>query len=519
MTKRAFGNSLPILGYAVLVAALFLFVRGYQFNTDDQAEHLPQVYQQLNPELYPNDYFVNASNEIFTVRHFYEKLVLFVAETIGLEWGLFWLTFACIALTAYSFARIGEHWFVNRWSVLFAPVLALIVFYGFTVGGNHVMYSSFISSTIAKGISAFGLLQFVREKKLFGGLLLGLATLFQPLVGLQLFLILGAVELLVRKNLKSTIGLGVSYLAVAAFILVPVFQRQFVGGIEYDKELYYDILYRFRNHHHYLPSLFPVTHYIKFFGLLILGVLSWFFAKPQDKKLFLGFSFFAIMGMLIYWVGLEYLNVFQIGKVQWFKTTIWVNAFSCIVIAGFAGELFSGLLPISKWKRFTLPLSFVGAFVLLLAITNSRFLPEKFQHKFMVGDRIYTDLEKMHFWIAEHTAVNASFLVSPDNNAFACQAQRSMPIHFQAIIHEPFFMLPWYEDFKSVYGVSRENQNRVDARSQAVELYSLRNYRGAEKSIDFRLDNTETCQFTDELGPVVHQKGNWILTEFIPQKK
>ena len=86
MSQRAFGSSLPILGYACFIAACFLFVRGYQFNTDDQAEHLPQIYQILDSELYPHDYFVNASNSIFTVRFYYEKLVLFrVGQMIGEE--------------------------------------------------------------------------------------------------------------------------------------------------------------------------------------------------------------------------------------------------------------------------------------------------------------------------------------------------------------------------------------------------------------------------------------------------
>ena len=84
MSKRPFGGSLPVLWYALLVAALFLLVRGYQFNTDDQAEHLPQVYKALDAELYPNDYFVNQSTSIFTVRFYYEKLVLVVAQTIVL---------------------------------------------------------------------------------------------------------------------------------------------------------------------------------------------------------------------------------------------------------------------------------------------------------------------------------------------------------------------------------------------------------------------------------------------------
>lgn len=518
MTKRVFGSSLPILGYALFVAAVFLFVRGYQFNTDDQAEHLPQIYQLLEPSLYANDYFVNASNSIFTVRFYFEKLVLFVAQSIGLEWGLFWLTLGCIALMAYSLARIAEELFENRWSVLLAPILSLIVFYGFTVGGNHVMYASFISSTIAKGVSAFGLLQFIRSKNWLGGVLLGLATLFQPLVGLQLFLILGAVELLVRRNLKGTVEFGVSYLVVAAFILLPVFERQFAEGLVYDKALYYDILYRFRNHHHYLPSLFPVTHYVKFGGLLVLGLVSWFVSKPKDRSLYLSFTFFALLGMMLYWIALEHLNIYQIGKVQWFKTTIWVGALSSVMVSGFVGEILSGLVPLSNLKKLVLPVSLIVAGVLLFGVANSKLLPSKYQHKYMVGNRVYTDLEMMHFWISENTPTEVSVLVSPANNAFACQAKRSMPNHFQAIIHEPFFMLPWYDDFKTIYGVSRENQIEIDARSQAIELYYSKNYQGTEKHIDYRLDNLETCKFIDELGPIIHQEGDWVLTEFLAQE-
>ena len=517
MSKRPFGSSLPILGYALFVAALFLFVRGYQFNTDDQAEHLPQIYQQLDPELYPNDYFVNASNGIFTVRFYYEKLVLLVAETIGLEWGLFILTFFCIALMAYSFARIAEEFFDNRWSILLAPILALIVLYGFTVGGNHVMYASFISSTIATGISAFALLQFVRDKHLLAGITLGIATLFQPLVGLQLFLILGGIELLFRRNWKSTLQFGIPYLTLAVLILIPTFARQFGETLEYNKELYYEILYRFRNHHHYIPTLFPITHYIKFFGLLGLGALSYYLTKPLEDKFYHGFIFLGLLGMLIYWLALEHLGILQIGKLQWFKTTVWMGALSSIMLAGLLGQLLSGFRTLSTAKHYVLPVSISAFLVLIFVVSNSKYLPESYQHKYMVGNRVYSDLEKMHLWITENTSKDISVLVSPDNNAFACQAKRSVPIHFQAIIHEPFFMLPWYEDFTEIYGVSIENLEGVDARVQAVKLYQIRNYRKAEKNIDYRLDNLETCQFAEDLGFVTHQEGNWVLSEFVTE--
>ncbi|MBI1288810.1 MAG: hypothetical protein GC178_14675 [Flavobacteriales bacterium] len=514
MSQRLFGSSLPQFGYALFVAALFLLVRGYQFNTDDQAEHLPQIYQQLDPQLYPNDYFVNASNSVFTIRFYYEKLVLFVAETIGLEWGLFVLTFCCIGLMAYSLSRIAEKWFHDRWAALLAPVFAMMVFYNFTVGGNHVMYSSFISSTVAKGISSFALLQFILNRKLLAGIILGVATLFQPLVGLQLFLLLGGIELLSRRDIGNTVRFSIPYLLLAALILIPTFQRQFGEASDFDKEFYYTILYRFRNHHHFLPILFPITHYIKFAGLLVLGLMSYYVTKPRDNRFYLSLVVLAIFGMAVYAIGLEGLHIYSVGKTQWFKTTIWVEAFSSIMVAGLIGQLLSGLLPLFRFRRILGPVSLSLCLLVLIAITNSKYLPERFQHKYMIGNRVYSDLEKMHFWIAENTPKDVSVLVSPDDNAFSCQAKRSMPIHYQAIVHEPFFMLPWYEDYKEIYGVSIENLEGIDARAHAVKLYRTRNYRGSAKHIDYRLDDLETCEFNDELGPVIHQEGKWVLTRF-----
>ncbi len=517
MSNRPIGSSLPILGYALFVAALFLFVRGYQFNTDDQAEHLPQIYQMLDSELYPNDYFVKATNSIFTVRHYYEQFVLVVAKTVGLEWGLFVLTFCCIVLMAYSFSRIAEAFFNERWAMVMAPVLAMLVFYNFTVGGNHIMYASFISSTVAKSISAFSLLQFLRNKQLFAGVVLGIATLFQPLVGLQLFLILSGIELLFRWNVKKTVLFALPYLAVSSLILVPTFARQFGETIEFNKELYYEILYRFRNHHHYIPSLFPLTHYIKFFGLLGLGFFSYYLTKPQDKRFYVGFVTLGLLGMLVYWLGLEKLGGLPIGKVQWFKTTVWTGALSSIMVAGFLGQLLSGFISIFKLRKAVIPVSICLCLLSLITLTNSKYLPDSYQHRYIVGNRVYSDLEKMHFWIEENTAKDICVLISPDNNAFPAQAKRSIPIHYQAIIHEPFFMLQWYADYKEIYGVSIENLEGVDARQHAADLFNTRNYRGAYKNIDCRLDNLKDCQFSKQLGPVIHQEGDWVLTQFISE--
>ena len=516
MRQGVFGGSLPILGYACFIAALFLSVNGYQFNTNDQAEHLPQIYQMLDSELYPNDYFVNASNSIFTVRYFYEKLVLAVAKTIGLEWGLFILTFSCISLMAYSIARMADVFFEDKWAVILAPLLAMFVFYNFTAGGNHIMYASFISSTGAKALAVFGLLHYFRNKFFLAGVWLGLATLIQPLVGLQLFLLVTVVEILIKRNWKSVSAVWMAYIPVSALILVPVFVRQFGEESMYDKDLYYHILYVFRNHHHYLPSLFPKSHYLKFYALAAIGLLGYSLFKPNNQERIRGIIIWGNIGILVYTSGLELLGIDAIGKLQWFKVTVWISMLSSIILSGIIGQMLSGFWNPFSVRKYLLPFSTLACLLLLIGITNSKYLPDSFDGKYMVGNRNYSDLEKMHFWIEANTDKDISVLVSPDNNSFPCQAKRSMPIHFQAIIHEPFFMLPWYEDYKEIYGVSIENLEGIDARKHAVDLFQTRNYRGTRKHIDYRIDNLKTCQFSDELGPVIHLEGNWALTQFSP---
>jgi len=506
--------------YALALACVFLFVKGYAFNTADQAEHLPQVYQTLDPELYAGDYFVPHAKAEFTVRHYYEQLALALARTIGLEWGAFLLTLLCITVMAWAFHQMAWEMFRNRWAAWAAPVLVLLVFYNFTVSGNHIIYGMLISSTLAKSLASVALLQSVRRKWAAAGLLLGIASLFQVLVGLQLMLILSVLLPFVLRDqrVKSMAALWVVYLICALFILVPTFQQQFAAHGDFDEQLYYEVLYRFRNYHHYLPSLFPITHYIKFFGLLGLGWLSYRFARPDDRGMYPALVAAVLFGMVVYTVGLEIFDLHFLGKLQWFKTSIWAAAFSAMMVAGVVGMILQSIFPV---ERISLTMSSIMsgavALVLLVMMTNSIWLPESIAHRYMVGNRPISDLEKMHLWIAENTPKDAMILVSPDNTSFACQAKRPMPVHFHAIIHTPQFMLPWYEDIEEVYGVGLDDIGTENARQLATERYAQRNYTGNSHPIRFRMDNVETCRFLGDLGPVKHREGQWILSEFSPQ--
>lgn len=506
--------------YALAVACIFLFAKGYAFNTADQAEHLPQVYQTLDPELYPGDYFVPQAQAQFTVRYYYELLALILARTIGLEWGAFLLTLLCIAVMAWAFQQMAWDIFGNRWAALLAPALVLLVFYNFTVGGNQVVYATLISSTLAKALASVALLQFLRRNHGTAGLLLGIASLFQVLVGLQLMLILSLVLLFMLRDCKmKSMGLfWVAYLICALFILTPIFQQQFAAQGEFNQSLYYEVLYRFRNYHHYLPSLFPITHYFKFFGLLGLGVLSYHFTRPNDRGMYLVFAAAVLFGMVVYTAGLEIFDLQFLGKLQWFKTSIWLAAFSAMMVAGALGMMLQAIFPAEDISSKKLGvLSGMVATVLLVLMTNSTWLPESISDRYMVGNRPISDLEKMHLWIAENIPKDAMILVSPSNTSFSCQAKRPMPVHFHAIIHTPKFMLPWYEDIEHVYGVCLDDIGIENARQLATQRYTQRNYTGNRHPIQFRLDNAETCAFLYDLGPIAHREGQWILSIFSAQ--
>jgi len=511
MTTGAYPHRAALWAYALLIASVFLLVRGYQFNTADQAEHLPQVYAQLDPTLFGGDYFVEAALEGFTVRHYYEKLALGLARTIGLEWGAFLLTVLCISAMAWSFAQMAWHFFKNRWAAWLAPVLVLLVFYGYTVGGNHITYNILISSTLAKALASLSLVLTLRGKWLFAGVLLGAASLFQVLVGLQLMLVLTVViPFMAREErVRSLISAWVGYLPVALFILIPVFTQQFLDSYEFDHELYHNILFRFRNYHHYLPSLFPSGHYVRFFGLLGLGLVAYRFAGTDDRRLYPILMMAVLSGMVVYTILLEGLDLHAIGKLQWFKTSIWAAGLGAVMVAGVLGMVLQSILPAEKIGTRVLSVcSLTLALVALVVITNSAWLPSRFDGRYVVGNRNLTDLERMHGWIAKNTDKDALFLVPPDNTSFACQAKRPMVVHFHAIVHTPQFMLPWYDDIIEFYGVSINDIESTNARTMATDRYCDL---PSSPQLDFRLFDLTHCGETEPLGEVVHSVGDLLL--------
>lgn len=498
--------------WALACAVGFVFLKGYTFGISDQAEHLPQVLRMANAQLYLNDPFVDAATTHFTVRQYYVYLMFGVSRIIPLEWAAFALTLVSIALLAFSVLRMAEHVNTDRISPLLAPMLLLTVLYGCTVGLNHITYASFISSTPAKALGAFGLLSFIRRKYILAGLICGVAALFQVLVGLQLAGIL-VLLLLMEKRWAPAAKTAVAFAMCSAPMLVPVLMRQFgPSGMAVDSATYFRVLFDFRNPHHYLPWHFPVQHYMVF-GLLVLATLLAHRANGENNRTVPHFILIVVVGMVVY-AALVSPDAFRgMARLQWFKATVWVTVLGSVALSGLWANL------IQKWAqltRFAPWAAMASSLAGLLVITQSGLIPiEKLQGRYMVGNYRQTDLERLHSWIEANLPTDAVFHIPPDNSGFAVQAKRSHFVSWQAIIHEPFFMMPWYDRFTLAYGVSLTNlHNGEDVLARAIENYSQAYSQGTPLPVNYRIDNLSTCQFTTQLGPILHQEGDWAVTVY-----
>jgi hypothetical protein len=496
------------------VAIGFLVLKGYTYGLSDQAEHLPQVLRMAHPELYAGDPFVDAATAHFTVRHWYVWLMFGMNHLMPLPWAAFVLTVLSITLLCWSVLRMAELVNGDRISPLLAPILALTVFYGCTVGLNHITYTSFISSTPAKALGALGLLLWLRQRWAWAGAVLGLAALFQVLVGLQLVAVLVAVSVLTGQW-RSAMRMAGAFALGSAPMLGPVLWRQFgPEGMATDMDAYFRILFDFRNPHHYLPWHFPMAHYF-LFGLMAIGTLLSLRARPTAWSQRMALMIMVICGgMLFYSILMATPQGIGIGRLQWFKSTIWVTVLGSLAISGLWADVLRRAEGVVRFARpVSMAVAITGLVFMLVAPHTGI---AKLNHRYMVDGTDRTDLGAMHRWIAANTPSDAMFLIPPDDSGFALQAQRPHFVGWQAIIHEPYFMLPWYDRFVSAYGVTVNEIGEGDILALAKDGYCARYGQGKALPVSYRLDNLGYCAFADLLGPIVHREGDWVLSAYVP---
>ncbi|MFN0188303.1 MAG: DUF6798 domain-containing protein [Bacteroidia bacterium] len=508
---------------SVLFAILFILVHGYQFNNGDQEEHLPYVYKLIDSSLYQNDYLVPLQTSQFTVRFYFAHLIRVCAYLMPVSAVVFLLYFICLSMIGWTVSAISERISKNPLSAIIAPLL-IVLFNNFTVGGNSIIDVQLTCTVLSIALGALAFSTFSKGKMYYAFALCGLASLFQLLAGFHLVVLLIISSFLIanKNRWTNSIKYFFIYLLFAGPMLFPMLYSQFGISSNMDEENYFNILFYFRASHHYNPSCFPLMDYFKtilWWSLILLSIR--YGIKRQQLQNFKVLIILSTIGCFVYFIGFSGMHLTAVAKSQWFKTTIWPTLFGVIPVSLFLSEKIK-FLPITSYFKYLRIVFSCFIIIATFVIFNSSWLPyNKLKYRYKLGNYPQKDLEKMHHWIAQNSPINALFLSLPEDDSFLCEAKRSTIIGYKGVIHQPDFMIPWYDKMKNVYGVELSDQKCRKLLDEAKSKYHFRSDRAIQtkEKINYRiLDLNQIDSNHINWNQLIHREGPILLMNFSQEK-
>ncbi|MBK9637754.1 MAG: hypothetical protein IPO63_08005 [Bacteroidetes bacterium] len=504
---------------SVLFATIFILVHGYQFNNGDQEEHLPYVYKLIDSNLYQNDYLVPVQTSQFSIRFYFAYLIRAGAYLLPIPTLVFLIYFICLCTIGWVASQISERVSKNTIAAMIAPALIILV-NNFTVGGNSIIDVQLTCTVIAVALGAMAYSYFTKGKVAFAAAFCGIASLFQLLVGLQLVMLLIISSFLIvnKKRWINSIKYFLIYLIFAGAMLFPLLYLQFGTLRALESEKYFNILFYFRNSNHYHPFCFPLTDYLKtlFWWIIILLSIQ-FSSKRQQLSNYSILIILSTAGCLLYFIGFTQMNIYAIGKLQWFKATIWPTLFGAIPVSIYLVEKIKVRSMNLSLTKMRVTVTFCIIFMLLLLFNSANLHYDKLKYRYKLGNYPQKDLEKMHHWIAKNTPLNAVFLTLPEDDSFLSEAKRSTPVGYKGIIHQPDFMIPWYEKMKNVYGVELSDKKCRKLLDEAKLIYHHRpdEIIQTDVKIDYRIyDLNQIDSNHIKWNYLIHREGDILLLTF-----
>ncbi len=260
----------PAWQWALALAAVALFVLryGYGFGYSDQDEFLPMVSFLLDSEVFRSDWFVMMQAEGFSIRWPMAVLVA-LPSTFLPVWAvvlaLHILTGVGIAL---AIAKLSYRIFGNPLAAIGSVMAVLVVTTRWNPGGNDILHMMLVPSSVAWCLILWAVMMMHERRALASGILLGAATLFHPLLGLQS----GSLLLLIGLMLPLWPWTAWRKQALPyAVVLIPLVMLLSSVGSSTEEATF--ILTHIRAPHHYLPETFATQTWVYFAALLVASVL------------------------------------------------------------------------------------------------------------------------------------------------------------------------------------------------------------------------------------------------------
>ena len=457
---------------ALLACYLCVVARwGYEYGRNDAMQTQAYAIFLNSPDLYPHDnYLQGIHTKVPNERFAFSYLLSLSGDYLELMCVVMHVLVTLLQFLLWY--KIGRMFIKTDYLIWLALLVIFVPLYGVNLGGNELYYNSFFVSSLVKLMGLFGVFQLLKERYTLALLIFGLATLLQPVIGTQLFVtcagvlffgkILGAIQM---KWWRWFAG-------VFAFILTGglwvIFLKFFFEDKGITNTQFFEILFEFRSPHHYLPMEYGWINYLIIIPLIIFGTI---FYLIRNKKIGL-FFLISWLGMLVYFVLVEGFSEINAASLQWFKMTIWMEAFSVIALFSILEKKLK-FLQEKILAQIAFPvLACVGAGVLyVLIFSRSLFF---WNVPFDFGNQRQTEVEaNISYLINKKTAEDALFLHPINFTTLKVYGERSSMVDYKVLVHRKVAMADWYQRIDDVYGVD------VDSREVGLELFDLadENYR------------------------------------------
>ncbi|MDX1684615.1 MAG: DUF6798 domain-containing protein [Saprospiraceae bacterium] len=430
--------------WALLLYIVTIAFQGYGFGCSDQIELLPVIKFWLSDNsLYPHDFYI----QFFAGKSLTERspFLLLLYYTTGIDPLFIFLLHALTSILMFAgILKLSSVISDSIFPGVLTTLLLISVLSYISLGGNELFYNYLIPSLPAKTLAVWSLVFWIEHRPYIPYLLLGIATYFQPLVGLQLFLILSIVQILVRSNGYSFVKDVLIYSLIAGPWIISLLIAQSDDHLPLN--LYFEII-EFRVAHHFFPGYFHWWDYLVLAFLLLPALILY----GKEHKRLQYFSAIAILGCLIYTLGVELMKWELALNTQWFKVTIWIELL--------------GMLAITVWIREYLQLgnkfmTFASLTLLasLVMVVISGFKSPTYNAPFISPDTAEKEVAR---WIRDHSDVDDIILYPPNFSCFKMFSERSGYIDFKAMIHHHDYMKEYYERIIQAYQINIDDRREL----------------------------------------------------------
>ncbi len=361
----------------ILFGIVITVIKYYGFGVADQVEQLPLIYRAIDSEYLTNDFFVNSARTSLTRLWYSEMLAALAVTKENLPLVFFSLTMAVnVAISTITYLFTCKL-YKSTLSGLYASAATMIAV-TFTQGWNsEIFYSSLVPAAIATPLLMGAVWATLSRKIITGTLLCIIASVFHPLMGLELGFILLFTFILVSFYEKRPVGdfwktavFGFSILAIATIAILYYEQ----DGLRLSTEKFIYILAYLRHPHHYLPGRFSLEDYYYAAAFLLPAIFIFLLRKIRNSSYDNGIAVMAMSIILLCIGGYVFVEVFPSRlwtTAQTFRLLYFLKWLGLVIIAGnIPTNNFRG------WKQLGLLFATANAIVMLcsqlLAMISSK---------------------------------------------------------------------------------------------------------------------------------------------------